>query len=174
MTQLLTTVQKNNMTFLLEKFSLYLSILVSLLCAFLYGKYDGFSEGYNSATTFWTEGRPTLNGEKPIYELISETYFYTLVVLLFILFVHLIGKGILSKCVNLILVCFAAYRCLSIFHIKQYLLNFENSSSSYYDLIRQTIIFDVVGATAIIGLLIIQIILIFLILKKQTKDKSVL
>lgn len=174
MTQLLKTVQKNKTVLFLEKISSGLLIVAALSCVYLYGQFDGFFRGKNYATALYTEGHPkySFSGSgRPVYELILENYFFVLIVLLIVLLVHLLANGITSKLINLFLLCFAVSKCFSIFRLKKELFNSENFESQYFDIVRQTIGFDIVGATAIGSLLVIQLILVLLILNERKKTK---
>ncbi len=170
MTQLLKTVQKNNVIPQLEKISLCLSIVVTLLCIFLYGEYIGFLKGETSATLSYAPSVFAGNFDMFIkvqddYEVLSKSYFFVFVVLLFVLFTHLVGKGILFKCVNLFLLCIPVFEYWQIFKLKQFAIRYHDFSR--FDLFRQTIFLDLVGAIAVVSLIIVQIILIFLILRKK-------
>lgn len=178
MMQLLTTVQKDNMILSLEKISLYLSIIASLLCLFLYGNHTGFLKGENYAisaytTTALTKSFNDVFSEVPNdYEIISKSYLFVFALLLAILVTHLVGKGVLSKCMNLFLLCLPVFEYWQIFKLKQLAVRYHDSPR--FDLFRQTVFLDIIGAIAIVSLLVIQIILVFLILKKQKKDKLAL
>lgn len=164
--------QNNKTIFVLEKMSSCLLIVCALFCAYLYGQYDGFVKGDNYATAVLTEGQPKYifsGGGRPTYELVSEDYFFVLIVLLIIFAFHLITNGIASKLINLFFMSLAAYKCLSLFRLKKDIFDFEHFQSSYYDIVRQTIGFDIAGVIAIVGFFIIQVILIFLILNERRK-----
>lgn len=166
MTQLLKTVQKNKTILFLEKTSSCLLVIGALSCVFVYGQFEGFFKGKNYATALYTEGQPkySFSGSgSPAYELILENYFFVLIVLLIILSVHLIVNGIASKLINLFLLCFVINTCFTIFHFKRELFGAENFESQYFDIVRQTINFDILGVAAIVGFLTAQVILFFLI-----------
>lgn len=175
MTQLLKTVQKNNKTLFLEKISLSLVMIGALLGTYLYGQYDGFVKGDNYATALYTEGHPKFSfsgSGKPIYELFAENYFFVLIVLLGILFIHLLANGIASKFINFFLLCFAVSKCFAIFYLKKEVFNTENFESQYFSVLRQTVSLDIAGAISITSLLVIQLILVLLILDEMKKNRT--
>jgi hypothetical protein len=170
MMQLLTAVQKNNQTLILEKIALSFSIVATLTTCYLYGQYNGFVRGSKSATETLLVEIPKFSGSgRPAYEFISEEYFFILATMLLILIICLVTNGILSKFIIMGLLTLPIYGFYNIFRLKFDISKTEVFDGQYFNIVRQTQIFDIVGIATTISLLIVEIILIFLILKNRRK-----
>lgn len=167
----LEAVKNNKLILRLEKLSLFLCVVGITVCIYLYGEYHGFIEGSNATTSVLREGFPMISGGKPIFEFVSEGYFYIFTALAVVLGVHLLTDRIFFKFINLILISFAIYGSFQVFSLKNEIFNSEIFNTPYFDMVRQSYYFDIIGIIAIVSFLIIQIILVYLIFKKPSGVK---
>lgn len=166
MIQLLKTALKNDQILLLKQIGLIVSIVAALLCAFLYGQFDGFLSGEHYAVALFR--RNTLDfsgGGMPVYELLSIKYLNIFSLTIISLFIYLIKKNLILEFANFFILCFANYKYFEVFRLRSEILSSENFESSYYNLIRDTNVFDMVGMITFISLLVIQLLLLLLVLK---------
>ena len=172
MIQLLKTASKNNQMLLLKQLRLSLSIIAALLCTFLYSQFSGFLSGEHYAVALFR--RNTLDfsgGGIPVYELISTEYVNAFFLTITSLLIFLFMKNLILEIVSFFILCFANYKYFEVFRLRSDILSSENFASSYYDLIRDTSMFNTVGAATFVSLLLIQLILILLLLRNLKANK---
>lgn len=174
--QLLRTVQKNSYICFFEQLSLFLSVSGALVYLFLYGEYTGFLKGEEYALSAYVNHDLMEKFEKFFsmpqddYLLISNSYLIIFIAFLVVLVIHFFGKGILSRWLNLIVLCLPIFQYWQIFNTK--LLAWGDDELSRFDLMRETIFLDVIGAANIGCLIVIQLLLAFLVSREKKRYKS--
>lgn len=155
-------VLRNSVIKMSKKSSNCITLLLLLVCLLLYGQFDGFGRGNSDTVAFYQETSNCVASfsadGKTIFELIAERYFYSVFALLIVFIAHLIRKNAISLCMTFSFSMFIAYEFWNIYLIKKGSYYYEEK---LFNIIRETILYDVICSFLIIVLLLIQIITTF-------------
>lgn len=143
-----------------------------LLATYLFASYSRFLQGETIGTEFIRGGPNPFETSTPTYAFISEYYFNILIAMFIVTFLCWFRSNIVTSLFNLVLISYSIYQAWQIHQLKSDIYIFENYDFRYFDVVRETIIFDNTGAFLLIGSLILQIYLVWLISKDWTLRTS--
>lgn len=145
-----------------NKLSYYLILFLLIFCILLYGQFDGYGQAYENTTTYFYDKyaecvvRFIVHGENT-FELIAGRYFYVISVLIIIFIAKSVRKNIISLCIVFLSLLFVAYEFLGIFLVKIKSFYYQEK---LFNIIQETILYDVICAFLIAILLLFQIVII--------------
>lgn len=155
MMQLLRTARDNR--HLVESGAFACAAIMVLLATYLFTSYSRFLQGHTMGAEFVRGDINRFSTTTPTYTFISEHYFNILIAMLIVAIICYVKGNFVTSSLNLPLSFYTIYQAVQIFYLKKDIYGFENYEMRYFDVVRETAIFDVLGVILILSLAVAQI-----------------
>ena len=135
----------------------------ALMATYLFASYSRFLQGHKLGVEFGLGEPNRLSTTTPTYAFIAEYYFHILISMFIAAIICWFRLNIVSGLLNLVLISYSIYQAWQIHRMKSGIYLFENYDFPYFDIVRETAVFDMAGAVFLISSLLLHIYVILLI-----------